>query len=139
MRTHRIACPVDKAEGDCAGYPYNTELASINGVRVHLWMRGDADDRAKVDTLAAIMCAERDVVRVSYSDGEPTGYWAHQDVGQRLAARWDIERLTALLEVSSPQDRSKVAEELQTAQVWLAMLNDPEGPLYFDAGPILVD
>jgi len=70
----------DKAEGTCGGFPYNTELASINGVAVHFWV-GDYPVQAP-----ALQAAERkirgarDVVSVTWSYGHPSGFWAHADI-----------------------------------------------------------
>lgn len=74
--------PTERAEGTCKGLPYNTELASINGVEVHFWT-GDLKGAELENALAAASDAirwRRDVVGITYSAGAPAGFWAHEDV-----------------------------------------------------------
>jgi hypothetical protein len=72
----------DKAEGKCVGIPYNTELASSNGVSIHFWMGNLNDKEAKALAEKALMIARRnrDVVSASWSHGDPTSFWANQDM-----------------------------------------------------------
>lgn len=76
----RVACPAMKAEGHALGYPYDTELVNINGVEIHFWLRGDPPSPALLDKLERMARRNRDVVRMTFSDGEPTGFWANQDL-----------------------------------------------------------
>jgi hypothetical protein len=74
----------DKAEGDCLGFPYNTELVSPEGVSILFWL-GDHDrddprtgellDRALLEAIR-----NRRIVRAACCPGSPSGYWAHQDI-----------------------------------------------------------
>jgi hypothetical protein len=81
----RIPCVEDRAEGDILGFPYNTELANINGVWFHVWL-GDTEPTEKLlARLHSKARNTRDVVNMTYSDGKPTSYWAHQDIGEKNA------------------------------------------------------
>lgn len=82
MQPRKIDEPFeDRAEGLCNGLPYTTELVSSEGVSVHFWT-GDLNGDHLTEALA-IACdtirRKRDVVRIQYSTGEPTGFWAHLD------------------------------------------------------------
>jgi hypothetical protein len=81
MKIHKLQEPLlDKAEGDCAGFPYTTELASINGVSIHFWA-GDKDvTHAQMQAALSKARAARDIVSATWSTGSPMGYWAHQDI-----------------------------------------------------------
>jgi hypothetical protein len=84
LRATKIDNFEERAEGNCCGFPYNTELASINGCWFHVWL-GDADE-AIVPQLLRAARNQRDVVRFTYSNGAPTGYWAHEDFGKSLGS-----------------------------------------------------
>jgi hypothetical protein len=75
----RIECPDAKAEGKIEGFPYNTELASINGVAFHVWLGDMSPTDELVSRLNTRARNERDVVLFTYSDGQPSGFWAHSD------------------------------------------------------------
>lgn len=81
MRLRKLQHPLeDKSEGDCCGFPYATELASINGVSIHFWV---GDGPADMDALQRALNrarGHRDIVSASWSAGHPTGYWAHNDI-----------------------------------------------------------
>lgn len=76
-----------KAEGDCHGLPYNTDLVNINGVNIHFWVKQDlVCPRGMLPPLMLanafrVAQGHRDIVSASYSIGEPDGYWAHADIG----------------------------------------------------------
>lgn len=80
MNARKISCVEDKAEGTCAGVPFNTELVNIDGVNVHFWIGGIDPVNVPTRLAEAINVARdtRDVVSITYSDGEPTGHWAHE-------------------------------------------------------------
>lgn len=73
-----------KAEGDCCGFPYNTELVNSDGVSVLFWT-GDRDPAAEetmTDLEKALRAARnhRDVVCALACPGNPTSYWAHEPI-----------------------------------------------------------
>lgn len=77
----RITCPQLQAEGsiidpDCldAPIPYRADLAGPDGVALHLWM-GSCTDLAQRDHAIRIARHNRDVVGITYSDGQPVGFW----------------------------------------------------------------
>lgn len=83
MRACHTTVPADeKAEGVCKGLPYNTDLVSINGVNAHFWVgnRTESEREAALAIAIPAIRNERDVVSVSWSEGEPAGFWAHQDI-----------------------------------------------------------
>lgn len=69
----------DKAEGRCLGLPYTTELVNINGVRIHFWCGAEFDEEL-ISRAITVARSERDIVAVSCSLGEPSGFWAHEDL-----------------------------------------------------------
>lgn len=75
-----IVNPGGKAEGDCLGFPYNTELVNIHGCAIHFWLGDAAASKDRLSRLERAARNERDIVRLTYSNGEPEGYWAHQDI-----------------------------------------------------------
>lgn len=84
----RIQCPETKAEGTIHftwsdqvwQIPFDTQLAGPDGCAIHFWL----GDNANVSglALAARRAADnhRDIVTCSYSSGQPTGYWATQNM-----------------------------------------------------------
>ena len=70
----------DRAEGRCLGHPYNTELASINGVSIHFWLGATDPTPELLARLEQVARRHRDIVRLTYSHGEPAGFWANQDI-----------------------------------------------------------
>ena len=73
-----------KAEGRCLGVPYNTELASINGVSIHFWIGPDGDcSTERLAVLVACARSHRDIVRAQYSMTNPDGFWASADMPGR--------------------------------------------------------
>lgn len=65
-------------------FAYDTQIANINGVALHLWTMTDAEpNEAMRDNIAraySIMRNHRDIVWASYSIGKPAGFWARQDI-----------------------------------------------------------
>ena len=82
----RIQNPEVRAEGDIyvPGYdepvPYNTQLADPDGVALHLWMGVRGQDSALRAAAVRVANYHRDIVQVTYSIGQPSGYWTHQDM-----------------------------------------------------------
>jgi hypothetical protein len=87
VRARRIPRPEDKAEGMVRNdklpgpIPYNTELAGSEGVSLHLWMGQHADDSLALDLCVRIARHNRDIVAVTFSEGDPTGFWSGCDMG----------------------------------------------------------
>jgi hypothetical protein len=76
----RIECPLESAEGKILGFPYDTQLVSIDGVTMHIWF---GDTPITDELLAKVKTAannQRDVVSFTYSTGEPTKFWANEDI-----------------------------------------------------------
>jgi hypothetical protein len=61
--------------------PYNTELASSQGVSIHFWMGMRAEDSLVLDLCVRIARHNRDIVGVTFSEGDPDGFWAGVDMG----------------------------------------------------------
>jgi hypothetical protein len=74
----------DKAEGDCLGFPYNTELVSSQGVGILFWLgdrdRSDPGTEELLERALLEAIRNRNIVRASCCPGSPSGYWAHQDI-----------------------------------------------------------
>ena len=68
-----------KAEGTCCDVPYDTEIASSEGCTIHFWLGTREPTDKLLSQLEAIATLHRDVIGIYYSEGEPTGYWAHAD------------------------------------------------------------
>lgn len=71
-----------EAEGDCHGFPYNTTLISAAGVLIVFWT-GDKEPGSIMPALADALVrarAARDIVGAQACIGNPTGYWAHNDI-----------------------------------------------------------
>lgn len=80
MKIRRMETPLeDKAEGLCCGLPYNTELASIAGCSIHFWCDEAFDDDLLQEALEKAR-RNRDIIYASASLGQPTKFWAHQDI-----------------------------------------------------------
>jgi hypothetical protein len=81
----RIFRPICKAEGAIwlkgeDPIPFDTELAGPDGCALHLWM-GDRDqDKGLIYRAVRLAKWHRDIVEVTYSIGEPAGYWSAQDI-----------------------------------------------------------
>lgn len=80
----QIPNPNTKAEGAIwlkgeDPIPYDTELAGPDGVNIHFWI-GDRplnnETKDIISRAGKLARAHRDVVSISYSKGEPEGYWA---------------------------------------------------------------
>lgn len=83
MKAREIARPVDKAEGLCCGVPYDTQLVSSDGVAVHFWLTFVSSAAlTHLERCIRVVRNHRDVVAVTYSAGEPTGFWARSDIGE---------------------------------------------------------
>lgn len=80
MRITKLEHVDDRAEGDCCGIPYNTELAGPDGVHIHFWLGDQTPESARLSEALAAAQAHRDVVRASWSPGKPRNYWAHSDI-----------------------------------------------------------
>lgn len=79
MRVSKIECLKNKAEGTIGGFPYNTKLVSSQGVHFHIWI-GDVElPEGLLEALTRTASNHRDVVRMTYSNGQPTGFWAHEN------------------------------------------------------------
>lgn len=76
----RIPCPKTKAEGLCDGVPYDTQIVSADGCCVHFWMGADSKNTERLRKLIGIAKNNRDVVEVTFSDGEPDGFWTKLDM-----------------------------------------------------------
>lgn len=80
MKIRKLTEPlIDKAEGMCGGFPYNTELASSAGVSICFWY-GDTYDEERLQRALHKARNARDVVMALASPGQPTGFWAHQNI-----------------------------------------------------------
>ncbi len=82
MKIRKLREPlIDKAEGDCCGFPYTTELAGPGGVSIHFWTGNDAVPEPELIEKALRHARRaRDVVYATWSTGSPTSYWAHNDI-----------------------------------------------------------
>ena len=84
MQIENTKDAADKAEGDCLGFPYNTELVSSEGVSILFWLgdRNRSDPGTEELLQRALLQAIRirNIVRASCCPGSPSGYWAHQDI-----------------------------------------------------------
>lgn len=81
----RITNPDCKAEGsihlkDASPIPYGTDLAGPDGVHIHLWMGKRNQDKALLYRAIRLAKAHKDIVSVSYSAGEPTGFWTGMNI-----------------------------------------------------------
>lgn len=72
-----------KAEGWMNGVPFDTWITSASGCGVHFWL-GDNPDLERARTLGRQMRDYRDVVEVTFSHGEPAGFWAKTCFGHDL-------------------------------------------------------
>lgn len=64
-----------------AATPYTTELAGPNGVSVHFWTGADENPvPGPIEKALRRMCQHRDVVRATWSVGEPTGFWVNSNI-----------------------------------------------------------
>lgn len=68
-----------RAEGLCAGLPYDTELAGSAGCSIVFWC-GEAYDDDKLQAAVKAARRERDIVYAIASLGQPSAFWAHQDI-----------------------------------------------------------
>lgn len=82
MRVRQIDPLEDKAEGRCCGLPYDTQLASSAGCSIHFWV-GDTYDAELMKKAIHVACNTRDIVFATWSHGQPTSFWANQDMGER--------------------------------------------------------
>ena len=82
----KVECPVEKAEGDIhvpglkEPVPYNTWSAGPDGCHLHIWLDIPYYGAETARKIKAFATNFRDIVSASYSEGEPTSYWAHQDM-----------------------------------------------------------
>jgi hypothetical protein len=77
----KIGCPEARAEGviftkDNTAIPYDTDVYSAEGCSIHLWMGENGHDKSLMLEAVRIAHRHRDIVRVTYSVGNPTGYWS---------------------------------------------------------------
>ncbi len=68
-----------RAEGVCCGLPYDTELASSAGVSILFWC-GESFDDELLEKALHVARNNRDVVYAIASLGQPTSFWAHEDM-----------------------------------------------------------
>lgn len=83
MRILNIANPDTKAEGLCNGLPYTTDTYSADGCAIHFWIPDRAllaHIKPKLDIALHKAQNTRDIVMVTWSLGEPAGFWAHEDI-----------------------------------------------------------
>ena len=66
-----------QAEGTLNGVPFDTWTASHDGCGVHFWLGSNAS-KAFARELGSAMTNFRDVVEVTYSEGQPAGFWANE-------------------------------------------------------------
>lgn len=78
--TRRIDNPQVKAEGTMRGVPYDTQLLNADGCVIHFWL-GDDCTPERAEKLRRYATGIRDIVGCTYSDGEPTGFWAQENHG----------------------------------------------------------
>jgi len=81
----RITCPAVKAEGSIwltgqDPIPFDTQLAGPDGCALHLWMGDRNQDKGLISRAVRLARYNRDIVEVTYSIGEPEGYWSKQDM-----------------------------------------------------------
>ena len=79
MRILNITNPDTKAEGLCNGLPYTTATYNKDGCTIHFWV-GDCPLAVDVDTALRKAMNARDIIMASWSFGEPSGFWAHEDI-----------------------------------------------------------
>ena len=80
MRIRRMTEKYEgRAEGLCAGLPYDTELAGSDGVSIIFWCGDSFNEEALQKALHHARNA-RDVVQAVASLGQPSSFWAHQDI-----------------------------------------------------------
>lgn len=79
MRIRQVEIHEDKAEGDCCGFPYNTDLVSSAGVNIHFWVGGMHVEEILQEALG-VARGNRDIVSATWSFGQPTQYWCHSDI-----------------------------------------------------------
>jgi hypothetical protein len=70
-----------KAEGRIAGFPYDTQLVSSEGVAFHVWLGDIPPNPTLLAKLERRARKQRDIVTFTYGPGEPTGFWANEDFG----------------------------------------------------------
>lgn len=82
MQPRLIKCPQVKAEGTCLGFAYDTQLINKDGVCIHFWLRSTPTNIARETAGNLLREARnaRDIVGCTYSDGDPLGYWAHENI-----------------------------------------------------------
>jgi hypothetical protein len=80
MRARHVEPLTDPAEGLCDGVPYSTELVNVDGVSIHFWLGDSPPSDERLATLVRIARSNRDVVRATWSMGQPVCFWAHQDM-----------------------------------------------------------
>lgn len=73
--------PAVHGEGKVKGLAYNTEIVSSQGCAVHIWMAYQTGNKSALTEAVKIAKHNRDVVRVTYSSGSPTGFWAQSRMG----------------------------------------------------------
>ena len=80
MKIRKLSEPlVDRAEGTCGGFQYNTELVSSAGCSICFWY-GDTYNEAALQHALRKARNARDIVYALASPGQPTSFWAHQDI-----------------------------------------------------------
>jgi hypothetical protein len=76
----KIKRPETKAEGKLKvgahDFPYDTQLVSIDGVDLHVWLGDIKPTPELLKKIERRAKNQRDVVRLTYSSGKPIGFWA---------------------------------------------------------------
>lgn len=83
MRIHNINNPELPAEGMCNGLPYTTATYNKDGCAIHFWIPGRmllAHIKPALDLALHKAMNARDIIMASWSLGEPSGFWAHEDI-----------------------------------------------------------
>lgn len=79
MKITQVDTPETKAEGLCAGIPYNTDTYNSQGCSIHFWVGSEPNEPALRFALHRARNA-RDVVMATWSLGQPTGFWANEEI-----------------------------------------------------------
>ena len=71
-----------RAEGRCCGLPYDTQLASSAGCAIHFWV-GETHNPELLKKAVSVARNHRDIVYATWSHGEPTSFWANEDMPRK--------------------------------------------------------
>lgn len=73
VTTVRIEPVRAMANGQSCGLPFATEYVSSAGASIHVWV-GDGVDHAKLEQVVQTLLYWKDVIVLTWSQGEPLGY-----------------------------------------------------------------